>query len=256
MDFNSEFILFERDSDIGILTLNRADKHNAINREYMDELLNFLSFAEKEQLKALLITSSGKDVFAAGGDIEYFLKLTSKEDAFSMALQMHNILARFEDLEYPTVCAINGSAIGGGAEIILAFDIRFARSNIFIQFKEKAMGVTTGWGGTYRLVRLVGYSKALKVLLSAEKIDAKTAKDIGLVDEIYEESVLLDKAVEFCHNLKDDDVRLIKYIKRLAKESQFLNRDEGMQLERELFSDSWMFGKREEQMKKFIAKRV
>ncbi|AEA33776.1 enoyl-CoA hydratase/isomerase family protein [Hippea maritima] len=256
MSFNSEFILFEKDNDIGILTLNRANKHNAINKEYMNELSNFLDFAEKEPLKALVATSSGKNVFAAGGDIEYFLKLTSKKDAFSMALQMHNILSRFEDLEYPTVCAINGSAIGGGAEIILAFDIRFARSNIFIQFKEKEMGVTTGWGGTYRLVNIVGYSKALKMLLSAEKIDAKQAKDIGLVDDIYEESVLLDKTLEFCYNLKDDDVKLIKYIKRLAKESQFINRDEGMQLERVLFSDSWMFGKREKQMKKFISKRV
>ena len=249
------YLKFEREGNIGILTLNRPDKHNSINKEYMNELVDFLNFAEKEPLKALVVKSAGENVFSAGGDISYFLTLTTKEDAFSMALNMHNILSRFEDLDYPTICAINGSAIGGGAEIVLAFDMRFARSDIFIQFKEKAIGVTTGWGGTYRLVRLVGYNKALELLLSAKKVDAKEAKDIGLVNDIFDKSVLMDKVMEFCDKLKDDDIRLIKHIKRLAKESQFIPRDEGMQLERMLFSESWMFGKREQEMRKFMEKR-
>lgn len=249
-----KFLKFEKYEGIGILTLNRPEKHNSISNEYMDEFIEFLNFAEKEPLKALIVKSAGENVFSSGGDINYFLTLTSKEDAFSMALKMHNILSRFEDLEYPTVCMINGSAIGGGAEIILAFDIRFARSDIFIQFKEKEIGVTTGWGGTYRLVKLVGFNKTLELLLSAKRIDAKEAKDIGLVNEIFDKSVLMDKVMEFCHRFKDDDLRLIKHIKRLAKESQHLKREDGMQLERILFSESWMFGKREKEMKKFVEK--
>ncbi|WP_051904464.1 enoyl-CoA hydratase/isomerase family protein [Hippea jasoniae] len=252
---NSEFLLYEKDKDIGILTLNRADKHNAISKEYMDQLEEFLRYAKKEEIKALIVKSAGENVFSAGGDISYFITLKSKEDAYSMALRMHNILSDFEDLPYPTICVVNGSAVGGGAEIILAFDIRFARSDIFIQFKEKAMGVTTGWGGTYRLVRLVGYSKALELLLYAKKIDAKEAKDIGLVNEIYDKSILFEKAMEFCYGLKDDDVRLIRYIKKLSKESAHLNRDSAMQLERELFKESWMFGKRQRMMEKFLNKR-
>ncbi len=248
------FLKFEKENDIGILTLNRPEKHNSISKEYMDEFIEFLNFAEKEPLKALVVKSAGEHVFSSGGDIKYFLTLTSKEDAFSMALKMHNILSRFEDLEYPTVCMINGSAIGGGAEIILSFDIRFARSDIFIQFKEKEIGVTTGWGGTYRLVRLVGFNKALELLLSAKKIDAKEAKDIGLVNDIFDKSILMEKVMEFCYRFKDDDLRLIKHIKRLARESQYLKREDGMQLERVLFSESWMFGKREKEMKKFVEK--
>ncbi len=254
INFEMNYLKFEQEDNIGILTLNKPEKHNSIGKEYMDEFIDFLNFAEKEPLKALVVKSAGENVFSAGGDINYFVTLNSKEDAFSMALNMHNILSRFEDLEYPTVCMINGSAIGGGAEIILAFDIRFARSDIFIQYKEKAIGVTTGWGGTYRLVQLVGYNKALELLLSAKKIDAKEAKDIGLVNEIFDKSILMSKTMEFCHQLKDDDIRLIKHIKRLAKESQFLSREDGMQLERILFSESWMFGKREMQMKKFLGK--
>ncbi len=248
------YLVFEKLRDIGILTLNRADKHNSINKEYMDELIDFLDYIEKETLKALVVKSAGEDVFSAGGDISYFVTLNTKEKAFSMALTMHNILSRFEDLSCPTICAINGSAIGGGAEIILAFDIRFARSDIFIQFKEKAIGVTTGWGGTYRLVQLVGYNKALELLLSARKIDAKEAKDIGLVNDIFDKSILMDKVVEFCEGLEDDDVRLIRHIKKLAKDSKQLKREDAMQLERMLFSESWMFGKRENQMKRFLNK--
>jgi len=246
------YVKFEKSDRIGVLTLNRADKHNSINQDYMRDLEEFLNFAEKEELKALVVKSAGENVFAAGGDIAYFITLKSHEDAFKMAFRMHKILNRFEDLRYPTMCAINGSAIGGGAEIILAFDLRFARSDIYIQFKEKEIGVTTGWGGTYRLVRLVGYSNALEILLSADKIDAKKAKDIGLVNEIYDKDILMDKVFEFCYKLKDDDVKLLKQIKKLTKESALLDRESAMRLERELFSASWMFGKREKQMEKFL----
>lgn len=250
-----KYIKFDDIKGVGLLTLNRSSKHNCINKEFMDELRQLLSYIEQSNLKSLIITSSGENVFAAGGDIEYFITLTSKEDAKDMSLNMHSVLNRFEDLEIPTICAINGSCIGGGAELIMAFDIRFMRNDSFIQFKEKELGVTTGWGGTYRLVKKVGYSKALRLLLSAEKVDAKKAKDIGLVDEIYDKDIVVQKAFEFAYDFNDEELSLIKYIKKLAKQSVSLNRGKALELERELFSNSWMFGKREEKMKKFL-KRV
>ena len=249
-----KYIKFERIDKIGLLTLNRADKHNAVNKEFMQELSEFISFVGDSDIKSLIITSSGHNVFAAGGDIEYFVTLISEEDARAMSLNMHTVLNRFEDLEIPTVCAINGSCIGGGAELIMAFDIRFMRNDSFVQFKEKELGVTTGWGGTYRLVSAVGYSRALHLLLSAEKVDAKTAEDIGLVDAVYDKDIVLEKAFEFCESFKDENLVLIKHIKQLAKKSSYFARDEAMELERELFSQSWMFGKREEKMKKFLKK--
>jgi enoyl-CoA hydratase/carnithine racemase len=247
-----KYIKLEEFDRVGLLTLNRADKHNAINKEFMYELGEILSYIEKSDLKSLIITSSGEDVFAAGGDIEYFVRLTTREDAYTMAFNMHTVLSRFENLKIPTVCAINGSCIGGGAELILAFDIRFLRSDSFIQFKEKELGVTTGWGGTYRLSKLIGHSKALRFLLSAEKIDAKKAEDVGLVDEIYDKDIVIDKAFEFCRSFADEELVLIKYIKRLSKEATSLSTQEAMDLERKLFSYSWMLGKREAQMKKFL----
>ncbi len=248
------YIKFEEKDGIGLLTLNRSSKHNSINKEFMYELGEFLSFAEKSDLKSLIITSSGENVFAAGGDIEYFITLTTPQDARTMSFNMHTILNRFEDLEIPTICAINGSCIGGGAEMVLAFDIRFMRNDSFIQFKEKQLGVTTGWGGTYRLVKNVGFSNALRLLLSADKVDAKQAKDIGLVDEIYDKDIVLEKALEFCKTFEDEELVLIKYIKKLAKKSTHLSREESLELERKLFSYSWMLGKREKKMKTFLKK--
>ncbi len=249
-----KYIKFEEHSNIGLLTLNRSSKHNSVNEEFMQELSQLLSYLEKSDLKSLIITSSGENVFAAGGDIEYFITLTTSQDARTMSFNMHTVLNRFEDLEIPTICAINGSCIGGGAELILAFDIRFMRNDSFIQFKEKELGVTTGWGGTYRLVKKVGYSNALKLLLSADKVDAKKAKDIGLVDEIYDKDVVLEKAFEFAKSFNDEELVLIKYIKRLTKQSVTLSREEALELERKLFSYSWMLGKRENKMKNFLKK--
>lgn len=247
-----KYIKFEEHKKIGLLILNRIEKHNAINRKFMYELSKMLNYLEKSDLKSLIVTSAGNNVFAAGGDLEYFITLTSREDAVNMSFNMHRILNRFEDIEIPTVCAINGSCIGGGSEFILAFDVRFMRNDSFIQFKEKELGVTTGWGGTYRLTRKIGYSKALRFLLNAEKIDAKSAKDIGLVDEIYDKEIVVDKALKFCESFNDEDIALIKYIKQLAKKSKNASREEAMELERKLFSNSWMLGKREKEMKKFL----
>ncbi len=247
-----KYLKFDETDRIGLLTLNRAEKHNAINKEFMYEMGEILSYLEKSDLKSLIITSSGKNVFAAGGDIEYFITLSTREDAYTMAFNMHTVLNRFEDLEIPTICAINGSCIGGGAEFILAFDLLYLRSDSFIQFKEKELGVTTGWGGTYRLAKRVGHSKALSFLLSAEKIDAKKAKDVGLVDEIYDKDVVLDKAFEFCYSFNEEELVLIKCIKKLSRSSINLSREEAMDFERRLFSNSWMLGKRKSQMERFL----
>jgi len=246
------YVSFDKQNKIGILYLNRARKRNALNEKFMDELNDVLDSVEHSDIHALIVTSKGGDVFSSGGDIRYFITLKSKADARGMSFRMHNLLRRFEDIKIFTLCVVNGSAIGGGAELILPFDMRFLRSDSFIQFKEKYMGVTTGWGGTYRLVNLIGYSNALGVLLGAEKITADRALSLGLVNEIYDKYIIMDKAMEFCSRLSDDDVRLIKHIKNLAKYAVYANRKDAMLKEEELFSAAWMFGKRGKIMKNFL----
>jgi enoyl-CoA hydratase/carnithine racemase len=168
---------------------------------------------------------------------------------------MHNLLNEIENLQIPTIACINGSAVGGGAEFIMAFDIRFLESDSFIQFKEIQMGVTTGWGGTYRLVNLIGKSKSLELLLSAKPIYAQEALNIGLINNYFDKEVIFEETFKFCKTFAQEDLNLIKSIKSLVNQSTGKTNDEAMKKEREIFSQTWMLGKRQSIMEKFVKRK-
>ncbi|OSS43040.1 Enoyl-CoA hydratase [Desulfurella amilsii] len=248
------YTVFENIENIGILTLSRYQKRNAINLEFMNELYQIILNIKNMDIKALLVKSTG-NVFCSGGDIDYFATLDSKEKAISMSYAMHCLLNEIENLEVPTIACINGSAVGGGAEFIMAFDIRFLESDSFIQFKEIQMGVTTGWGGTYRLVNIVGKSKALELLLSAKPIYAQEALKIGLINNYFDKEVIFEETFKFCKTFAQEDLNLIKPIKTLVKHSVEKTNNEAMAQERDVFSQTWMLGKRQSIMEKFVKRK-
>lgn len=249
------YTVFENVDNIGILTLNRYQKRNAINLEFMDELYKIiLNIKKNMDIKALIVKSTG-NVFCSGGDIDYFATLDSKEKAQNMSFKMHNLLNEIENLQIPTIACINGSAVGGGAEFIMAFDIRFLESDSFIQFKEIQMGVTTGWGGTYRIVNLIGKSKALELLLSAKPIYAQEALHIGLINNYFDKEVIFEETFKFCKTFTQENLNLIKSIKLLVNYSTGKTNDEAMKKEREIFSQTWMLGKRQSIMEKFVKRK-
>ncbi|MGB9755666.1 MAG: enoyl-CoA hydratase/isomerase family protein [Desulfurella sp.] len=248
------YTIFENIDSIGILTLNRYQKRNAINLEFMNELSQIILDIKKTYIKALVVKSSGS-VFCSGGDIDYFATLDSKEKAQDMSYTMHSLLNEIENLQIPTIACVNGNAVGGGAEFILSFDIRFLSSDSYIQFKELQMGVTTGWGGTYRLVNLVGKSKALELLLSAKPIYAQEALNIGLINNYFDKEIIFQEVLKFCKNFTLEDLELIKSIKKLVKQSIGKNNIDAMVLERNIFSNTWMFGKRQNIMEKFVKRK-
>lgn len=248
------YTVFENIDNIGILTLNRYQKRNAINLEFMNELYKIILNIKNTDIRVLLVKSTG-NVFCSGGDIDYFATLGSKEEAQNMSYKMHCLLNEIENLQIPTVACINGSAVGGGAELVLAFDVRFLESDSFIQFKEIQMGVTTGWGGTYRLVKLVGKSKALELLLSAKPIYAQEALNIGLINNYFDKEVIFEETFKFCKAFAQEDLHLIKSIKTLVNNSVEKTNDEAMAQEREIFSYTWMLGKRQSVMEKFVKRQ-
>jgi len=248
------YTIFENVDNIGILTLNRYQKRNAINLEFMNEIYEIILNIKNTNIRALLVKSTG-NVFCSGGDIDYFTTLDSQEKAQNMSYAMHNLLNEIENLQIPTVACINGSAVGGGAEFIMAFDIRFLESDSFIQFKEIQMGVTTGWGGTYRLVNLIGKSKALELLLSAKPIYAQEALNIGLINNYFDKEVIFEETFKFCKTFAQEDLNLIKSIKSLVNQSTGKTNDEAMEKEREIFSQTWMLGKRQSIMEKFVKRK-
>jgi len=248
------YTVFENVDNIGILTLNRYQKRNAINLEFMNEIYEIILNIKNTDIRALLVKSTG-NVFCSGGDIDYFATLDSQEKAQNMSYAMHNLLNEIENLQIPTIACINGSAVGGGAEFIMAFDIRFLESDSFIQFKEIQMGVTTGWGGTYRLVNLIGKSKALELLLSAKPIYAQEALNIGLINNYFDKEVIFEETFKFCKTFAQEDLNLIKSIKLLVNQSTGKTNDEAMKKEREIFSQTWMLGKRQSIMEKFVKRK-
>ena len=248
------YTVFENVDNIGILTLNRYQKRNAINLEFMNEIYEIILNIKNTDIRALLVKSTG-NVFCSGGDIDYFATLDSQEKAQNMSYAMHNLLNEIENLQIPTIACINGSAVGGGAEFIMAFDIRFLESDSFIQFKEIQMGVTTGWGGTYRLVNLIGKSKSLELLLSAKPIYAQEALNIGLINNYFDKEVIFEETFKFCKTFAQEDLNLIKSIKLLVNQSTGKTNDEAMKKEREIFSQTWMLGKRQSIMEKFVKRK-
>ena len=170
------------------ITLNRPEKLNVFSLEMLDQLEQILlSARESSELRVLIIRGAGGRAFSAGADITAFAKQDAQSIRDSWIPRGHRVFRLIEDLPQVTVAAIEGVAFGGGLELALACDIRVARSDSQFALPELALGTTPGWGGTGRLVEVVGVARARHMILTATRIDAETALAWGLVTEVYPE---------------------------------------------------------------------
>src|SRR5262249_12247681 len=174
----------ERDA-VGLITIDRPAVQNAISLATMGELERVLDWLEtRSQVGAVVLTGAGQRVFVSGGDLKDFERLDTYDSAFAMSRRMQALTARFEALPMPVIGAINGDCLGGGCEVALAADIRVVSDAAHFGFKQVTLGITPAWGGRRRLVRLVGRSRALMLLLGGEMIDAREAERIGLAEKV------------------------------------------------------------------------
>lgn len=185
-------LLTALENNILIVTINRPDKLNALNKEVFTDLNNVLDEIEKnKEVKSAIITGAGPKAFVAGADISEFGSLDKKE-AMAMAKRGQDIFARIESCPKPIVAAVNGFALGGGCELAMACHFRVAGENAKFGQPEVNLGLIPGYGGTQRLVQLVGKGKALELLMSAHLIDANEAKQLGLVNYVTTAETLLE----------------------------------------------------------------
>ena len=178
----------------GILTIviNRPDKLNALNKEVFFELNKILEEIENNPaIKSAIITGAGSKAFVAGADISEFGGL-NKEDAMALAKRGQDTFARIENSSKPIVAAVNGFALGGGCELAMSCNFRVAAENAKFGQPEVNLGLIPGYGGTQRLVQLIGKGKAMELLLSAHMIDANEAKQLGLVNYVTTAETLLE----------------------------------------------------------------
>src|SRR2546428_8091802 len=181
---DSKYLEVEKDGEIVLITINRPEKLNAMNLEVMDEFISVLENLEKDHSKVIIITGAGQKAFSAGADIEYMSKIGPVE-AEKYALRGHEVLNRIEKLEKPVIAAINGYALGGGCELALSCDIRFASSNALLGQPEVTLGICPGWGGTQRLLRIICPARAKDLIFSGRRISADEAVSMGLVNRIF-----------------------------------------------------------------------
>ncbi|HEV7333179.1 MAG TPA: enoyl-CoA hydratase-related protein [Flavisolibacter sp.] len=186
-------LLTTLENNILTITINRPDKLNALNRDVMHDLDAVLDEVESNNgIKAVILTGAGQKGFVAGADITEFLGL-SKEEGQALAKKGQDIFFRIENNRKPIVAAVNGFALGGGCELAMACHFRIASENAKFGQPEVNLGLIPGYGGTQRLVHLIGRGRALELLLSGNMIDAQTALQYGLVNHVVPQEELLNK---------------------------------------------------------------
>jgi 3-hydroxypropionyl-coenzyme A dehydratase len=180
-----KYIVIElQTNDIAIIKINRPDVLNALNKDVIAELYRAIDIVgADDSIKVVIITGTGERSFCAGADIRYVVNINPIE-AERYATFVHTLLNKVENLEKPVIAAINGYALGGGCELALACDIRIASSNAKIGQTEVTIGIPPGWGGTQRLLRIVGPAKAKELIFTGKMITAEEAEQIGLVNKV------------------------------------------------------------------------
>ena len=185
-------LLASLENGIYTITINRPDKLNALNKDVFTDLNTALDEIESNpEIKSVIITGSGPKAFVAGADISEFNSL-NKEQAKALAKRGQDIFARIENSSKPIVAAVNGFALGGGCELAMSCHFRVASDNAKFGQPEVNLGLIPGYGGTQRLVQLIGKGKAMELLMSAHMIDAKEAKELGLVNYVTTTDTLLE----------------------------------------------------------------
>ena len=179
-----KYIQLEPQGDIAILRINRPEALNAMNLDVISELSKMIDIiAADESIKAVVITGAGERSFCAGADISYMVNIDPMQ-AEKYATSAQDVINKVDRLEKPVIAAVNGFALGGGCELAMACDIRIASSNAKIGQPEVTIGIPPGWGGTQRLMRLVGPAKAKELIFSGKMITADAAYQMGLVNTV------------------------------------------------------------------------
>ncbi len=179
-----KYIQLEPQADIAIIKINRPEALNALNTDVILELSRTIDIVGVDDgIKAVIITGVGERSFCAGADISYMVSITPiMAEKYASAAQ--DVLNKIEKLEKPVIAAINGFALGGGCELAMVCDIRIASSNAKIGQPEVTIGIPPGWGGTQRLLRIVGPSKAKELIFTGKTLAAEEAEQIGLVNKV------------------------------------------------------------------------
>ena len=231
-----EFITYEQEGFVGVVTINRPKALNALNSQVLDELEATFDAIDLDTTRAVVLTGAGEKSFVAGADIGEMSTLTKAEgEAFGK--KGNDVFRKIETFPIPVIAAINGFALGGGCEISMSCDIRICSENAVFGQPEAGLGITPGFGGTQRLARLVGAGMAKQMIYTARNIKADEAYRIGLVNAVYPAEELMPAAEKMAATIAKNAPIAVRNCKKAINEGLDADMDEAIVIEEKLFGD-------------------
>jgi enoyl-CoA hydratase len=249
-----ETILVERRDRVAIVTINRPQKHNALNIQTRTEGAAVLEeLRTDDSVRVVVFTGAGDKAFIAGADIAEFAERTAITQREVMLDR--SLFNAFDNFPKPVIAMVNGYCLGGGCELALACDIRVASDKASFGQPEINLGIIPGGGGTQRLTRLVGEGKAMEMILTGEIIDAQTAFAIGLVNHVVPADQLEAKTMDIANRMASKSPIALRLAKEAVKIASRSNIDEGLRREVDLFALCFSSEDKDEGVKAFLEKR-
>ena len=223
-----------REDGITIMTVSAPKSLNALNSTVLREIDDFVSNLDTQKTRVLIITGDGEKSFVAGADISEMVHLYEKE-GYEFSKLGAIAFRKIELLPIPVIAAVNGFCLGGGCELAMACDFRYASSNARFGQPEVGLGITPGFSGTYRLAKLIGQGYAKEMIYTGKAIKADEALRIGLVNAVYEPTELMDKVIETAQKIVANAPLAIKYAKECINESYDMVAADAIELENRNF---------------------
>ena len=248
-----EFVTYEQDGFVGIVTINRPKALNALNSEVLKEIEAAFDAIDLEATRAVILTGAGEKSFVAGADIGEMSTLTKAEgEAFGKT--GNDVFRKIETFPIPVIAAVNGFALGGGCEISMSCDIRLCSDNAVFGQPEVGLGITPGFGGTQRLARLVGAGKAKEMIYTAFNIKADEAYRIGLVNAVYPQAELMDAAKKMAAKIAKNAPIAVRACKKAINEGLDVDMDQAIVVEEKAFGSCFETEDQKAGMEAFLNK--
>ncbi len=242
-----------RVEEFALITLNRPQALNALSFAIIRELGEALDAAAASDARALFITGAGAKAFCAGADIKELMGRSAEEQHAGTRLGQQ-IFAKLDGLPIPSIALINGYAFGGGLELALACTFRLAKSNAKMALPEIKLGLIPGYGGTQRLPRLIGESRALEMILSGRSFDAAEAERIGLINRLVD-SDLLASGVEFARGMSQYSLSTSRFARQAVRRAVDVSLPQGFDIEADCSTQAYQTQDAIEGMSAFLEKR-
>jgi len=248
------YVQYEQNEFVGIITINREKALNALNSEVLSELEAVVDGVSLENTRCLIITGAGQKAFVAGADIAEMSQKT-KAEAQAFSAKGNAVFRKIEKLAIPVIAAVNGFALGGGCELSLSCDIRVASENAVFAQPEAGLGITAGFGGTQRLARTIGIGKAKEMLYTCGKVKADEAFKLGLVNAVYPADQLMEECLKLAGKIARNAPIAVRASKKAVNDGMQVDIDSAIVIEAEQFGKCFESEDQKNAMAAFCEKR-